>query len=400
MLRDKKLSRSNWLAFIMTSSFLLGYFGCYVSIRKKIFPFAYVGASAGLRDVIRRVVSSTGGHKENKENKEKEWFDIAFSTGSVFNRPASSRWFYPPAENLSDIREFNRRIYFPRSRFSKAFDGISIKSHSLLEYPNYPPVSVIEYEVDGYDRKAFVYGAIDSCSVGNSRKKSVLFLIPGSGSNQSLGAFRNNGKNYHYGIKNVAKSNNLDFLVLIKQNEDFLAFTSKDRSRKLSYDFIVSYQYQNGGNYSTSYMVDALAVQKLLKKCYKNTVFAGLSQGGLANLITSLYSNPTISLVSSGYSLMSRNVEWSGPLQIQMVTGDGYMAKLFDEEYIINKIEKSTTKFLFTWGLREVGTYGVEAQSEFTANFFKGLKNVNYDIGDYGHIFPVRPINLFLKSNL
>ena len=393
VLGKDKSSKTIWISFIVSFSVFLGYIVCYASIRNQIFPFSSGRESLALKNIFRALLES--GSKENKENKEKEWFDIAFSGVT-----SSSRSFYPPAKNLLDIREFNRGIYFPRRRFPEAFNRISIKSHSLLNYPDYPPVSVIHYEVDGYDRKAFVYGAIESCPFDNGISKSVLFLIPGSGANQSLGAYVGNVKNYHAGIRDIAVENDLDFFVLIKPNEDFLAFTGGEGLGKLSYDFIVSYQYQIGGNYSTSYMIDALAVQKLLKKCYANTVFTGLSQGGLANLITSLYSSPTVSIVSSGYSLISSDIEWSGPLQIQMVTGSGYLSKLFDKEYIADKIKRSRTKFLFTWGLQEVGTYGFESETRYTASRLEALNNFYYNVGDYDHVFPVGEINAFLRENL
>lgn len=388
MLGKNKPSKSISIALVASISVFLGYIACYASIRNAIFPFSSDVASLALRNFYR-------GTSSKEKSKEDEFFDIAFS-GTV----SSSHIFHPPAENLESVREFNRLTYFPRRRFTEAFAGISIKSHYLLDYADYPPVSVIRYEVDGYDRKAFVYGKIDSCSPGNYSNESVLFLIPGSGENQSLGAYLGDDKNYHHGIRDIAVKSNLNFLVLIKPNQDFLAYVNKGTGNKLSFDFITSYQYSIGGNYSVSYMVDALAVQKFLKKCYVKTVFAGLSQGGLANFITSLYSNPTVSIVSSGYSLLQDDVYWAGGDQIQLLAGGGNLSKFFSEEFIAGKVKNSSTKFFLTWGIHESGTYGIEAERKYTASRLEQLENFHYDVGDYGHVFPVKAINAFLEKSL
>ena len=228
-----KSSRSGWFALIVPISVFLGYIVCYVSIKNAIFPFSPGGASLVLRNFYRGGISNS-----SEKNKQKEWLDIAFS-GNV----SSSRSFYPPAETLSDVRDFNRRIYFPRRRFPEAFDGISVKSHYLLNNPDYPPVSVIQYEVDGYARKAFVYGKINSCSFKNNSNKSVLFLIPGSGDNQSSGAYFGDAENYHHGIRDIAVQNSLDYLVLIKPIRLF-SYTNKDGSKKLSFDFVLPIVYR------------------------------------------------------------------------------------------------------------------------------------------------------------
>lgn len=189
-------------------------------------------------------------------------------------------------------------------------------------------------------------------------------------------------------------NNASDTYVLIKPNEDFLSWTDGSE-RKVVGDFIFNWHINRGGSYSVSYLTQALAVQKYLASCFKQTVIAGLSQGGFAALLVGLQSSPTTAIVASGYSVITNVVEWSGANQI---IGVPNQAQLYKPEVIKQALEESPTNWLFTWGLDEVGTYRIDARDLVTFKILNPLTNVEPIVHNGGHEFPVVEIYRFLQK--
>jgi hypothetical protein len=122
----------------------------------------------------------------------------------------------------------------------------------------------------------------------------------------------------------------------------------------------------------------------------------GLSQGGLATLINALESQPDFAVIASGYSVLSGKIEWSGHDQI-IVPG---ISRRINEDSILQEFGDSKTKWLFTYGFEEQGIYKMEAQEMLTASAVEGLPNVEVEIHEKGHLFPVEEIRGFIKKKL
>lgn len=229
-----------------------------------------------------------------------------------------------------------------------------------------------------------------SSATSSARNKAVL-IIPGSGMNESSKIFRNDPRDYHGDIAQLAAGSGADVYVLVKPNEDFLAI--HDGKKKLSYNFITNHLINSGRSYSGQYLCDALAIVKYLQKQYNAVYVVGLSQGGAAALYVALQSQPTGAVVASGYSVTQEIIESSGPNQIIL---PGIESK-YTPAAIRGLIEKSPTRFLFTYGRKELGGYRVEAEEGLTAKAFASLGNVKFVVHDGGHVFAREAVKEFLS---
>jgi hypothetical protein len=183
-----------------------------------------------------------------------------------------------------------------------------------------------------------------------------------------------------------------EIFTLIKPNEDFLAWHD-GTGRKMTGDFIWNWHLNRYGSYSVSYIVQSLAITKWLKQCAGAVILAGLSQGGAAVMLNAFQSHPHAAIVASGASLITSDAEWSGDSQIIAVPG---YAELYEEDNLFLALERTPTQWFFSWGLRERGTYKIEAVEGKTAQAIDGLTNVEVVTHEEGHVFPVEDIKDWL----
>lgn len=133
-----------------------------------------------------------------------------------------------------------------------------------------------------------------------------------------------------------------------------------------------------------------------MNSCFDDMALFGLSQGGAAVLLVGLQSEPKFAAVASGHSILFQHALPAGADQIVGVPGyfDG-----FHEEILFSRIRESPTHWLFTWGKREIGIYGLEARGGPTYEALKGLENVTVFGHESGHVFPgAWPENFFQSS--
>lgn len=307
---------------------------------------------------------------------EKDVLLDAFATSKVIDGPL----YYGPIEDVSGIRAANMSLFVPVETFENAYEEVSFETWDQLPGgPETLPVVRVTYNFAGDTREAFAYGKIPvSCSDGGGLGS---LIVPGSGENQSSTIYLGDSENYHYGVMDrLPSEGSSSRYVLIKPNEDFLAFHNGS-GQKLRLEYILDWQLNRGGSYSVSYMLDSLAFTKALKQCFSETAVVGISQGGAAAMLISLQAEPSAVVVASGHSFLFRSVLPSSPTQIRGVPG--YYA-LFREDVLWRQLDESRSKWLFSWGLLEPGIYGEEARGGPTYSLLGMLPNVTV----CGHLNP------------
>jgi len=317
---------------------------------------------------------------------EKELLQFAFTDPLI-----QGEQIHAPITQLDGIYGANRSLLLPVERFFEAYDHLEVIDAALLVLDQGAiQVLKITYELAGDRYYAYAYAyAVAPQKSGNG----AALVIPGSGLNQSSVIYKNDPSNYHFGIIE-ALGPSLDKFVLIKPNEDCLAF--HDGRSKLNQDFFINWLLDMGASYSAHYITNSLAITKYLQKQYDKVVVAGLSQGGAAALLNSLQSQPHVAIIASGFSVVNAQVKWAGHNQIII---PGLQQRLSVDD-IRSRMRVLPTSFLFTYGKDENGTYKIEAHERLTCEYLSTLQNVKCRIHEQGHIFPVDIIREFLSSKL
>jgi predicted esterase len=297
------------------------------------------------------------------------------------------------SERVRTIEDFNNRLFglfIPAELLNDSYIRTAILDQRLecIDAPDckYEALGV-DYVVAGWEYTAYAYYRAAETEAG----KRAVVVIPGSGDNQSTAIYLNDARNYHYNIAELIR-HDWDTYVCVKPNEDFLAV--HNGGAKLSRDYMVAHLMNLGGSYSSRFIVDTMAIVKHLRALYGKVVVIGLSQGGQAALYNALQSKPDGAFIASGYSVLQEALSRAELDQI-IVPG---MVDYMTNEDIFEGIRDSRTRFVFTWGRQERGTYGVEAEYNCTANFFLPLGNVKCVVHDGGHVFPGPAVTEFLDS--
>ena len=307
---------------------------------------------------------------------------------------------FPAITKIKGIQSANERIYQDIKDYGSSYESLKILATEQLQTKGNLSILRLRYLYQDKEYNAYAYGELQHriCSINKeSSKEPISLIIPGSGINQSYDIYTNNKNGYQYGILEALQFKNNNVFVLIKPNESSLAWHN-GKGKKLNGNFIWNYHLNRKGSYSSSYLVNSLAFMKYFKSCSKNTIIAGLSQGGAAALLNSLQSKPTLAIIASGYSVTQDVFESSDHNQLIKIQ-DGEV--LTNSDNMLEALSRSTTNYLFTWGRQEQGgVYRIEAEEQLTANKFGSLKNVTTLVHDAGHIYPVKEIQVFLKQYL
>jgi hypothetical protein len=299
---------------------------------------------------------------------------------------------YPPITSLAGIQSANQSIFVSVVGFESAYEELIVKGAERLELDSGATNVVrVRFAYQGRDYDAYAYGEMPP--EPKSDETATLF-IPGSGVNQSHGVRQRDASDHHGGIM-AALENGGTVFVFVKPNEDFLAW--HDGSHKLSNDCVAGYHLNRGGSYSASYIVQSIAFMKYLRSRYKKTIVAGLSQGGTAALLNAVQSQPDLAVIASGYSVVWRQVDRSG---FNQILGIPFWGALTDSGNLMQRIQGSSTNYLFTWGATEDEVYGIEAHGMPTCRAIGRLANVSCVVHPGGHVFPVVEVQLFIKQHL
>jgi hypothetical protein len=384
-----KLNKKILVAIVCISSIPLISFslfigGIYVG-HFKVFPFPQIQSFKNyylreIRNKTRDVSSETYGTK-----------DILYDV--IRDPVASVDLKYKAITSLEEIKDRNEDILTDIKYYRDAYSSIRILSVKQEIVDSKFPIISLEYSTNkNIKRIAYAYGSIKN-SCPNSGK--AILIIPGSGFNQSSAIWSEDQHNYQYGIVQLSRKNNFASFVLIKPNEDYLAWHD-GKGNKLTGAAIYAWQLNRNGSYSASYLIDSIAITKWLQSCdLKTVIVAGISQGGAAAMLNAQQSKPNGVIVASGHSLMADLLEWSDPSQI---TGVPDYSALTKEQGLEDMLGHSSSKWFFSWGKNEYGIYRMDAMTNVTSKAIKDLKNVTTISHTGVHQFPLIELSEWLKK--
>ena len=295
--------------------------------------------------------------------------------------------------SISTIDEINRAVTamaMPVNGYWDAYETMSVGNPTPLELDSGKTTLVeVPYQIGDLHFSAHAYiNAADGWG-GNS---SAVLVIPGSGENQSSQIYRRVEDNYQQNVLDVFEEG-FDRFVMIKPNQDCLAIHNGEK--KLSRDFYANWLLDHGSSYGAHYVTSAIAIVKAMQEKYDHVVIAGMSQGGEATMLAALQSEPDAAIVASGYSAVYEQVKWSGSNQI-VIPGIGPKLTM---DALREKISQQSTRYLFTWGKRELATYGIEANQSRMCKSLADLSNVRCISHEGSHEFPLTVIRDFLRSD-
>ena len=317
-------------------------------------------------------------------DRERELLRDAFTDKLL----SGEKFVYSPCASAQDVANcLTRQFRTFAATFPTAYQRFQLRD---IPADGQPDRLVVPYTLDAASpdiQNAWAYRLPASAGAADT----AILIIPGSGLNESSKIAYGDTDDYHGDIAALARTCG-EVFVLVKPNEDFLAI--HDGTRKLDYIFITNHLLNRGLSYSAQYLCDALAVTKYLQTRYRRVYVVGLSQGGTAALYVALQAQPAGAIVASGYSVTSEVVDPAGPNQI-IVPG---IAALYDPPSIRRRIGELTTRFLFSYGTGEPGSYRVEAVEGPTAKFMEGLDNVTFVVHPGGHAFPREAVREFLSG--
>jgi hypothetical protein len=322
---------------------------------------------------------------------QSELLKLALTDG-VYQGPL----FYPPIQTLDDIRQRNSSIFVSNEAFASAYE--CLVAHAPVEMITGDPsrrIYRLDFGYQGRSHSAFFYASgTAACSAG----RSAALIIPGSGINQSSAIVGLDRSNYHFGVLDSLRDVN-DIYIYIKPNEDYLAFHD-GKGKKANLDSIVNWHLNRGGSFSSSYIIQSLAVMRWLNSCYSHrTAIVGLSQGGAAALFNAFQSKPKVAIIAAGASVIFDDLELSG--HNQLIGVPGYAEQLQRIDGLKRNIQSSaSTNFLFTYGLSDTDYYKIEAVNGTTAAALYGVANFQTAIHPFGHSFPSSEVQRFIRERL
>lgn len=296
---------------------------------------------------------------------------------------SGEKQLYPPSPTIDEVQQRLEEYVFDATLFETAYQTLELDENGVLRG------HIFEQNYRLGDKSFKTHSYFTPSRAGTS---CAAMIIPGTGHNASTGIFRNDADTYYGNIVEIAAAL-CDTFVFVKPNEDFVAI--HNGGNKLSYDFVVSYLINRGSSYAGHYIVNTLAITKYLKQHYERVFVIGLSQGAQATLWNTLQSEPTGAVVSSGFSVLRRKLNW-GTLVGIMVPG---LYEVYPLERVRGIMARSRTQFLFTYGRGEFGVNKIEAEENYSCQFLNGLDNVHCQIHDGGHVFPEATIRGFMLAH-
>lgn len=303
--------------------------------------------------------------------------------GFAFTRDLSLSVLREPATSLDDILAFNESIHTPIELFFDAPDHIEILGVRQLNIENHAPVLVVDFLFDGHERHAYAYGSLEQ------RYDDALLMIPGSGDNRARSIVAGDSDDYHCCLYDALQEFNR--FVLIKPNEGLRAV--HDGVGRLHEDFIINWHLNRGSSYSAAYIVEAVAFATFLSNRSERVILAGLSQGGIAALLTSFLKPPDALIVASGYSAIAAElVEWAGHVQVVIPE----VSALLRSSAVLAAIEFPSQ---FSFGRAEHGLYRLDAETGRTCSALASSEFITCLVHDRGHAFPVPETLAFLQQS-
>jgi len=311
---------------------------------------------------------------------------IARVNGTGFNgEMVPSRMVNPACQDISEAYNQVKDLLIPCQDYWTAYENLRLIASGRADER-----LRVDFTLADKRHQAWTYDLPQSAAGG--RTSCAALIIPGTGPNQGFRIVRADPTNYHREIAKTV-SHYCDTFILVKPNEDFRAIHNK--KNKLDESWMISQMINMGGSYSVTYLAESLAVMKQLRSEYDEVFVLGLSQGGLAALLSGIQSRPTGMFVASGYTVLSQKLAyWWGSDQI-LIPG---LEDRLTPENVRRELSLSKTRTVFSWGKKDAPLYAIDARLRATARLLGSIKGVEYFIHEGKHQFPQDKVRSFLAS--
>lgn len=246
------------------------------------------------------------------------------------------------------------------------------------------PFVSIPFSLNSKSSSAYVYY---TPSTNPDKCKKAFLIIPGTGINLSSEIMK--GLGYHCTYCNVKATCAQfgDVFIHMKPNEDVRAIYWN--SKKLN-SYIFSYLETSKRHYGINYLIEIIATIRYMKAHYDQVYLLGLSEGGYATLLATMFEEPTGAIISAGYSINFDTYTWSNSV---LRTRFDSLLDVYNRNGVYNTIQNSSTKYLFTWGNQDLTPLMQdEHDSNSTQLFLDTLPNCNYYYNYTTHTFPQCPV--------
>ena len=350
---------------LATIAFIFFFLGIVVSINK-LFPFNHF---VYLKNHSYKIFQTKDNFSLFNEIGRYAFTEKLINEKYLINKPINS---------IDEITQSIQKISYP---IKNIWEFKYQNKYYEINQTNLKNIYKLKTKMNNETIETFVH------RISKGNRQAILFIPDGS---------HNLAFNISKNLKN--KIGNLEFLkeefdifLYIKPNSGVRAI--HNGNKRLNQNHLTGWMIENGYSYSSSYLLETFFLTDYLKNNYDTVTVMGLSQGGLASMYNCLFTNPDRCIVASGYSVLNHKYSWKdiGGLIIPNIY------EKIDINFIKENISKNKTKYMFTWGIKEVAKYSVEAHLNLTCKNFKDL-NIDCIIHDGGHELPKSQIIKFLNE--
>lgn len=319
----------------------------------------------------------------------------AQSIAWAFNQPiystdtSLSNYLYKGVYNLSQLDSAYQRFVFTSNECYGSYSGISISGNIS---PCAGNAFELNFSLNNKNSSTYFY------KVDTGMKSTAIFVIPGTGNNQSSQILSDVPANYHnyyngvyYGLPESTLKHG-DMYLYIKPNEDIRAI--RYGSFKLSEPNLYPVLTNRGTSYTSNLFIECFAIVKYLKSKYRKVIIYGLSQGGTTSMITAVETDPDASLVCSGYSTTWDTAFYaSGPSGLIQDS----IFNVYSSENIKDSMTLNPGYYFYSWGSADVFSLLQEYPFKRSQNKWGNHCNVQYHYGIYNHSIPFAAADTFLS---
>lgn len=257
-------------------------------------------------------------------------------------------------------------------------------------YQQYDPLMMQRFTLNGKVQNAYCTYVPGT----NSQDcKTAYLIIPGSDNNQTSQIMLGNG--YHNNncyVKNQLRQSG-DVYVLCKPLEDYRAvrwngfkLNSADYSTPGPSSYMYNYLLAQGKPYAVNYLIESLALLKMMKSKYDRVIVSGCSLGGYSALLAGLESPVDGVICSSGFSVLFESTPW---VQQELFQNVDSLVYQYTTSVVKTKIDQSPSKkFLFSFADGDNYIYQLEHDSLYLKNLFAANSNCSFYTNFTTHSFP------------
>ncbi|MBL7752986.1 MAG: T9SS type A sorting domain-containing protein [Chitinophagaceae bacterium] len=300
---------------------------------------------------------------------------------SIYTADTSlSKYLYPGVYTLQQLDSAYSRFVFTSNEFYGSYKQIA---HSNTIQPCAGNAFKLDFSLNSKSSSAYFY------KIDTSSKSTAVFIIPGTGNNQSSQILSNTPPNYHnyysgtfFGLPALAARHG-DLYLYIKPNDDIRAI--RNGMNKLNDLNVYPVLTNRGTSYTSNLFIECFAMIKYLKSKYDRVIVLGLSQGGTCSMITGIETEPAAVLSCSGYSTI-----WDTAFYASGTAGliQDSLFQVYSSQNILDSMKANSSYYFYSWAQFDVNSLKHEFTQHTSQMKWGNPCNVQYHYGSYDHSIP------------